>query len=72
MNTQEILKLGVIFVGIVLIVSAINNLRNSYTYGLTGKGRFERKDEPVHFMMLFAIRLLLGGMCLLLAYSVPV
>jgi hypothetical protein len=71
MNTQEILKYGVVFVGVVLIIGAINNLRNGYTYGLTGMGKFYRKDEPGHFMALFVTRLLMGLACLGLVYFVP-
>jgi len=71
MNTQEILKFGVAFVGIVLIISAIHNLRTGYTFGLTGKGKFYREDEPGHFMFLFFSRILLGCFCLALVYFVP-
>lgn len=72
MNTQEILKVGVVFVGLVLIISAVNNLRSGYTYGLTGKGKFYQKDEPRHFFLLTITRILLGCLCLLVAYVVPV
>ena len=71
MNTHEILKYGVVFVGVVLIIGAINNLRNGYTYGLTGMGKFYRKDEPGHFMVLFVTRILMGLACLGLVYFVP-
>lgn len=71
MNTQEVLKIGVVFVGLVLIISAINNIRSGYTYGLTGKGKFYKKDEPRYFLLLTASRILLGCLCLLVAYLVP-
>lgn len=71
MNTQDILKFGVVFVGLVLIISAINNLRNGWTFGLTGKGKFYREDEPGHFLLLFVSRIFLGCLCLVLAYFVP-
>jgi len=71
LNTQDILKFGVVFVGIVLIIGAINNLRTGYTFGLTGKGKFYRKDEPGHFMFLFFSRIFLGCLCLALVYFVP-
>jgi len=71
MDTQDILKFGVAFVGIVLIIGAVNNLFTGYTYGLTGKGKFYRKDEPGHFMFLFACRIFLGCLSLALVYFVP-
>ena len=71
MTTQEILKFGVVFVGIVLIIGAINSLRTGYTYGLTGKGKFHRSNEPGHFMFLFASRVFLGTLSLALVYFLP-
>ena len=72
MEVQDILRYGVVFVGLVLIIGALNNLHTGYTYGLTGKGKFYRKDEPRHFMMLFVSRVLLGLLCLVAAYFVHV
>jgi hypothetical protein len=72
LSTQEILRYGVVFVGLMLIISAFNNVRSGYTYGLTGKGKFFQKDEPVHFLLLTVARILLGCLCLLVAYVVPV
>lgn len=71
MNTQIILKFGVVFVGLVLIIMAMNNLRTGYSYGLTGKGKFYQKDEPGLFLFLFVSRIILGCLCLSLAYYVP-
>jgi len=71
LNMQDILKFGVAFVGIVLIIGAINNLRTGYTFGLTGKGKFYRSEEPGHFMFLFACRIFLGCLSLALVYFVP-
>jgi len=70
METQDILRFGVAFIGLVLIIGAINNLHTGYTFGLTGKGKFYRKDEPGHFMFLFFIRVFLGCTCLALVYFV--
>lgn len=70
METQDILEFAVVFVGLVLIIGAVNNLVTGHTYGLTGKGRFQRKDEPGHFMFLFLSRILLGCACLAIVYFV--
>jgi hypothetical protein len=71
MEVQEILRFGVVFVGLVLIIGALNNLHTGYTFGLTGKGKFFRKDEPRHFMILCLSRIFLGLACLGAAYLVP-
>ncbi|MGA9573831.1 MAG: hypothetical protein WBS20_07795 [Lysobacterales bacterium] len=71
METQDILRFGVAFVGLVLIIGAINNLHTGYTFGLTGKGKFYRKDEPGYFMVLFLSRIFLGLVCLAAVYFAP-
>ena len=71
MDVQEILRFGVVFVGLALIIGALNNLHTGYTFGLAGKGKFFRKDEPRHFMVLFLSRVFLGFVCLGAAYFVP-
>ena len=70
METQDILEYAVAFVGLVLIISAVSNLFSGYTYGLSGKGRFRREDEPRHFMFLFWSRIILGCACLAIVYFV--
>jgi len=70
METQDILAFAVAFVGLVLIISAVSNLLTGYTYGLTGKGKFRRKDEPRHFMFLFWSRIILGFACVAIVYFV--
>jgi hypothetical protein len=46
------LRFGLLFVGIVL--------RSGTTYGLAGKGRVRRDEEPGYFLMLLIGRILLG------------
>lgn len=58
------LRCGLIVVGIVLLGGAVAQLRSGATYGLAGKGRVRREDEPGYFLMLLVGRLLLGVACL--------
>ena len=54
------LRFGLIFVGIVLLGGAVAQLRSGTTYGLAGKGRVRRDEEPGYFLMLLVGRLVLG------------
>jgi hypothetical protein len=54
------LRFGLIFVGIVLLVGVVAQLRSGTTYGLAGKGRVRRDEEPGYFLMLLVGRLVLG------------
>jgi len=54
------LRFGLIFVGIVLLAGVVAQLRSSTTYGLAGKGRVRRDEEPGYFLMLLVGRLVLG------------
>lgn len=65
------LRFGLIFVGIILILGAINQQRTGITYGKEGKreGGYHvvRRDEmPKYFWFLFSARLILGIISLLL------
>ena len=54
------LRFGLVFVGVVLLGGAIAQLRSGTTYGLAGKGRVRRDDEPGYFLMLLVGRIVLG------------
>ena len=54
------LRFGLIFVGIVLLGGAVAQLRSGTTYGLAGKGKVRRDEEPGYFLMLLVGRLVLG------------
>jgi hypothetical protein len=54
------LRFGLLFVGIVLLGGVVAQLRSGTTYGLAGKGRVRRDEEPGYFLMLLIGRILLG------------
>lgn len=54
------LRFGLAFVGVVLLGGAVAQWRSGATYGLTGKGRVHRDDEPGYFLMLLVGRVVLG------------
>ena len=58
------LKWGLVLVGALCFYGAIDQIKKGWTYGLTGKGRVESKDEPGYFLMLFIGRIILGAVCL--------
>lgn len=67
MNYQvKALKIGVIFVGILLIYGAIDQVRKGETYGATGRGRFRKEAKPTYFWYLFFVRILLGPILILI------
>jgi hypothetical protein len=59
------------FVGVVLIYSAVTQWRKGETYGLSGKGKVYRDEEPGYFMMLFVGRIILGPISLACGLFLP-
>jgi hypothetical protein len=55
-----ILRFGAIVVGIILLGAAVAQWRSGTTFGLTGKGRVNRNEEPGYFLMLLVGRIVLG------------
>jgi len=58
------LRIGLAVVGLLLLGGAVAQVRTGSTYGLSGKGRVHRDEEPGYFLMLLVGRLLLGVACL--------
>jgi len=58
------LRVGLAVVGLLLLGGAVAQVRTGSTYGLAGKGRVRRDEEPGYFLMLLVGRLLLGVACL--------
>lgn len=58
------LPVGLAVVGLLLLGGAVAQVRTGSTYGLAGKGRVRRDEEPGYFLMLLVGRLLLGVACL--------
>ncbi len=54
------LKIGSILVGALLTYGAIDQVRKGETFGATGKGRISRETEPVYFLYMFCVRIVLG------------
>ena len=65
------LRIAAVILGSILLFAAVRQLRTSSTYGLTGKGRVVRRDEPVYFWMLFIGRILLGCALVILSFLFP-
>ena len=55
--------LGLIFVGVVLVGGAIQQVRTGETFGLSGRGHLTRNEAPGYFGFLLVSRVLLGGAC---------
>lgn len=55
-----ILRCGAIVVGVILLIAAVAQWRSGTTFGLAGKGRVRRDEEPGYFLMLLAGRIVLG------------
>ena len=66
-----LLRIAAVILGSVLLFAAVAQLRTSSTYGLTGKGRVRRGDEPAYFWMLFVGRLFLGCALVVLGLLSP-
>ena len=72
MNYERIaLRLGLILVGFLCLYGAVDQIRKGETFGLSGKGRVLREEEPVYFQMLFFGRLVLGSAALLAGLFFP-
>ncbi len=65
------LCLGLIFLGLVLIYSAVAQWHKGETYGLAGKGKVSRDEESGYFMMLFVARIILGPIALSCGLFLP-
>ena len=65
------LRFGLVFVGFVLLGGAIAQWRTGTTYGLAGKGRVRREEEPGYFRMLLVARLVLSAVSLGLGLLLP-
>ena len=59
------LHIGLIFVGLLLIIGAINQHRTGETYGLRAQGVIRRSERPAYFAFLFYSRLILGPIAVL-------
>ena len=60
-QTQSpILRFGAVLVGVLLLVAAAAQWRSGTTFGLAGKGRVRRDEEPGYFLMLLVGRIVLG------------
>ena len=69
MATQDFaVAVGAVLVGVLCIHGAIAQVRSGETWGATGKGRVFRSEEPGYFWALFAVRIVLGPLALLLGW----
>jgi hypothetical protein len=67
MAPQDIaIAIGAALVGVLCIWGAIAQWRSGETRGATGKGRVRRDEEPVYFWYMFAVRIVLGPIALIL------
>ena len=53
-------RIGCFLVGGICIGAVIQQFRTGKTFGLAGKGRVNRDQEPAYFAMLAAGRIILG------------
>lgn len=60
---------GLLFVGVLCLAGAFQQWRTGETYGLSGKGRVYRSEEPGYFAMLFYARIILGGISVALGIA---
>lgn len=70
-SDPTLLRIGSIILGTILLYSAGAQLRTGSTYGLTGKGRVHRDEEPGYFSMLLVARVALGIATILLGLFLP-
>lgn len=67
MTSQSVaIAVGAAFVGALCIWGAIAQWRSGETWGATGKSRVYRDEEPVYFWYMFAVRIVLGPIALIL------
>jgi hypothetical protein len=59
------LRVGAVFVGLLLLFSAVNQMRTGVTKGLSGRGTITRSDNPLYFSFMFLGRIVLGPALLL-------
>ena len=60
------IAIGATLVGVLCIWGAIAQWRSGETWGATGKGRVYRDEEPTYFWYMFAVRIVLGPIALIL------
>lgn len=66
MTEAVAIAMGCVFVGALCIWGAIDQVRTGETWGATGKGRVYRAGEPGYFWYMFAVRIVLGPISLVL------
>lgn len=65
------LRAGLLLVGVLCIAGAFQQWRTGETFGLSGKGKVYRNEEPGYFAMLFYVRMILGSICAVLGMAAP-
>lgn len=65
------LRAGLLLVGALCIAGAFQQWRTGETYGLSGKGKVYRSEEPGYFAMLFYARIILGSISVVLGWLFP-
>lgn len=54
------IRAGLLLVSVLCLAGAFRQWRTGETFGLSGKGKVYRSEEPAYFAMLFYARILLG------------